>query len=254
MGTQCDRAAADQIAPETARVISSVPPKYNAAARAAHVQGSVSIVVTINSKGAVTRAVAQEPTLPMGLTLAALESARAWRFEESSKRRRSVRLTFAFILGPPGSAEMFGAGPASMTRYSPALASAAIADGHPHPNEVSSRAELAERGTLCLAPFFVPGGAKTDPRKPPSPGRYSEFVFRVGGRVVATAGPDQLIAGRIPLGRTRLSILLDDEPFQEVDVDLEHEPGRRMCLMLFPDPWHWVDKGWKPEMGCRCPS
>jgi TonB family protein len=81
-------------------VVKAVPAPYPAIAMAANVSGSVIVEVKINAKGEVTSADAIEGHKP--LQKAAEYAAKRWIFSptDEKNKKRSVRLTFSFILIP----------------------------------------------------------------------------------------------------------------------------------------------------------
>ncbi len=85
------------------RKIDGPPPTYTAEAKEARLQGVVILAATIDARGRVT-AVDVLKEMPMGLTEAAVEAIRAWRFEPATRDGEAVEvlynLTINFRLDP----------------------------------------------------------------------------------------------------------------------------------------------------------
>jgi len=111
-------------------------------------------------------------------------------------------------------------------------------------------------GMICIA-AFKPASTDDGPNMSPEtwgPSANSVFTFKVGRQApVAVHSYDAVSIKDVPTDRRVLvRVQLDGRPFESFWIDLRKEPDQRVCLRLYRGYWHWIDSGWKKNLGCTC--
>ena len=111
-------------------------------------------------------------------------------------------------------------------------------------------------GMICIA-AFKPASINDGPNMSPEtwgPSASSVFTFKVGKQTPVTVHPNEAVSIKdIPTDRRVLvRVQLDGRPFESFWIDLRKEPDQRVCLWLYPGYWHWINSGWKKNLGCTC--